>query len=449
MEPRLSPAVAVGSAPTIAAAPALTLLALAPAPAICLTLALAAALPAPSAAQDRALTVDMTEVYRVGGVNAPEWALFGPAVALQASFDGAGNLLVLDAFNKRVVVVGPDGRLVRIVGREGEGPGEFQQVRAIAVWRDGRFAVPDTEHSAVQVFSPDGELERFVRWPGEPRTLSTALRHREIRADPLGDRIIARGVEGVLVEMMSFGNRLQGYPEDDTEGVDDRALEVLDLSGDVVATEPVLQGWRAPRPEPPSSTSLDDWPKIVAAVEDRYFEPTFHWDVLPDGNIAYSDSTAYAIKLASPEGSVIDVLTRPLSPEAVSERIRQGTIAFRLQRLEESLANPPSTSLPFGRDPEQSRRRIRDREFYHEVPVVQGIRATWDGGLWIQRRGENPWDDEGPIDVYDTDREYVGTLSAGEPAMPIAFGPDGLVAHLESDEFDVPTLVVSRVAAGG
>ncbi|MDE2979594.1 MAG: hypothetical protein OXU74_00235 [Gemmatimonadota bacterium] len=432
MKHRLSPLVGVGSA-------------LALAPAICQALAFTPLLPTPSAAQDRPLTVNMTEVYRAGGVNAPDWALFGPAAALQASFDGAGNLLLLDAFNKRVVVVGPDGQLVRIVGREGEGPGEFQEVRALAVWRDGRFAVPDTEHSAIQVFSPDGELERFVRWPGEPRTLSTALRHREIRADPLGDRIVARGVEGVLVEMMSFGNRLQGYPEDDTEGVDDRALEMLDLSGDVIASVPVLQGWRAPRPEPPSSTSLDDWPKIVAAVEDRYFEPTFHWDVLPDGTIAYSDSTAYAVKLASPDGSVTDVLRRLLSPETVSERIRQGTIAFRLQRLEESLANPPSTSLPFGRDPEQSRRTIRDREFYHEVPVVQGIRATWDGGLWIQRRSENPWDDEGPIDVFDADREYVGTLSAGEPAMPIAFGPDGLVAHMESDEFDVPTLVVSRV----
>ena len=109
--------------------------------------------------------------------------------------------MVLDAFNKRVVVVGADGRLVRVVGREGEGPGEFQQVRALAVWRDGRFAVPDTEHSAIQVFTPDGELERFVRWPGEARALSSALRHREIRADPLGDRLIAQGVEGVLVEM--------------------------------------------------------------------------------------------------------------------------------------------------------------------------------------------------------------------------------------------------------
>ena len=410
-------------------------------------LALAPVLATPSVAQDRPLTVDMTEVYRAGGVNARDWALFG--LSLQASFDGAGNLVVLDAFNKRIVVVGPGGQLVRIVGRQGEGPGEFQAVQALAVWRDGRFAVPDTEHSAIQVFSADGELERFVRWAGEARTLSSALRHREIRADPLGDRIIAQGVEGVLVEMMDFMNRLMGYPEDDTQGVDDRALETLDLSGDVIASEPVLQGWRAPRPELQfTSTDLEDWPKIVAAIRDRYFEPGFLWDVLPDGTIAYSDSSAYAIKLASPDGSVTEVLERPLSPEPVSERIRQATIAFHLQRLEDWQASGPSTGLPFGTDPEQRRQRIRDRGFYHEVPVVQGIRATWDGGLWIQRRGEKPWDDEGPIDVYNADREYVGTLSPGEPAMPVAFGPDGLVVHLERDEFDVPTLVVSRVVVG-
>ena len=410
---------------------------------------MATLLATPSLAQDRPLTADVTEVYRAGGVNAQEWAFFGPS--LQASFDEAGNLLVLDAFNKRIVIVGADGRLERVVGRAGEGPGEFQQIQAFAVWRDGRFAVPDTDHTAIQVFTPDGELERFVRWAGGARNLSSALWHREIRADPLGDRLIARGVQGVLVEMMNFANRRMGHPEDDTRGVDDRALEGLNVSGDVTASEPILQGWRAPRPELQlEAADLEDWSKVVSSLEDRYFEPGFHWDVLPDGTIAYSDSSAYAIKLARPDGSVIDVLTRPFSAQPVSERIRQGMIDWRLQRLEAWLAMGSSSTGPLPpRDPGESRRRIRERVFYHEIPVVQGIRATWDGGLWVHRRGEVPWEDEGPIDVFSADREYVGTLPAGAPGMPVAFGPGGLVAHLERDELDVPTVVVSRVAVGG
>ena len=76
--------------------------------------------------------------------------------------------------------------------------------------------------------------------------------------------------------------------------------------------------------------------------------------------------------------------------------------------------------------------------------MVRGIAVTWDGGLWIQRRGEDPWDDDGPIDVFNADREYLGTLAVGQPTMPVAFGPDGLVVHMERDELNVPTLVVSQ-----
>jgi len=409
---------------------------------------LATLLAVPAVAQDQSLTLDVTEVYRAGGADAQEeWAFFGPG--LQASFDGAGNLLVLDALNKRVIVIGRDGQLVRVVGREGEGPGEFRSVVAFAVWRDGRFAVPDLGHSAIQAFSPDGELERFVRTDDDDRPASSALFHSVVRADPLGDGVIAQGVEGVLVAMTNRANRRMGHQDDEAPpGVDDRALETLDFSGDVVVSRPILQGWRAPRLETGLSPAEEDWARVVASMEDRYFEPGFYWDVLPDGTIAYSDSTAYAIKLASPDGSVTDVLRRPLSPQPVSARIRRATIAYHLERLEERLERPPSTGLPFmAPDLEARRRRVRERGFYHEIPVVQGLKATWDGGLWIQRRGEDPWDDDGPIDVFNADREYLGTLPAGDPGMPVAFGPDGLVVHLERDEFDVPTLVVSRLTA--
>ena len=227
----------------------------------------------------------------------------------------------------------------------------------------------------------------------EEKPLSSALGHEEIRADPLGDRIIAQGVYRVLVEMMNFMNRFMGHEEDETPpGADDRALETLDFSGDEVVQEPILQGWRAPRPEAAlSPAGLEDWPKVVASMEDRYFEPAFVWDVLPNGTIAYSDSSAYAIRLASPDGSVTDVLRRPLSPQGVSRRIRRATIDYHLDRLEEWSRRPPSTGVPFiAPDVEGRRRRIQERGFYHEIPVVLELKATWDGGLWIQRRGEDP-----------------------------------------------------------
>ena len=116
-----------------------------------------------------------------------------------------------------------------------------------------------------------------------------------------------------------------------------------------------------------SPAEEEDWSKVVESMQDRYFEPGFHWDVLPDGSIAYSDSSAYAIKLARPDGSVTDVLRRPLSPQGASERIRQGMIASRLQRLEEWLARGSSYRCAFyyagfrGAPPEDSESRVLPR----------------------------------------------------------------------------------------
>ena len=43
------------------------------------------------------------------------------------------------------------------------------------------------------------------------------------------------------------------------------------------------------------------------------------------------------------------------------------------------------------------------------------------------------------------DGEYVGTYSAEATGMPDAFGPDGLAAFIELDEFDVASVVVRRL----
>ncbi len=95
--------------------------------------------------------------------------------------------------------------------------------------------------------------------------------------------------------------------------------------------------------------------------------------------------------------------------------------------------------------PREFRERIEERGFYAEVPVIREIRSTWQGGLWIRRPGEQPWDDQGPIDVFGADRQYLGTFAPGATTMPDAFGPDGLVAWWEVDELDVPTIVVKRL----
>lgn len=416
------------------------------------------------AAQDRPLAADFPEVYRVGGLNAREWAFFEGSEPI--GFDGAGNLYVLNTQASQVVIVDPQGGLVRAVGREGEGPGEFNLVSQFWVWRDGRYVVQDMGHGAYQVFSPTGELERFVRMGdgAGPLAMMGGMR-LEVRADPAGGALIAQGVPSMLGGVMSSvleamaeitGEDVEAPPE---PGVDERGLERLDLTGDVVSATPILQVWRVPREETRADLGVEDLlnnPSNLVGLGDniRYYEPGFFWDVLPDGAIAYSDSTAYAIRIARPGGEVVDVLRRPFSPEAVTDRIRRASIENALREFEEQRAlEAPggNAELAAALAPmmegmmDAFRESAEKREFYPEIAVVRGVRATWDGALWIQRRGEEPWDHAGPIDVFGADREYVGTFAAEDIDMPVAFGPGGMVAHWEFDELDVPTLVVRRL----
>ena len=425
--------------------------------AVGLSAALATA--SPARAQDRPLAADFEEVYRAGGMNAPEWAFFEDSTSV--SFDAAGNLYVLDRAAARVVIVDAGGGLVRTVGRQGEGPGEFNLPVFLAVWRDGRFVVLDMGHGAYQVFGPDGELERYVKiTEGEDPFGAMSAMTLAVRTDPGSNALIAQGapsamgrLAGVMADMLGTGGG------DQSERVDERGLERVHLDADIISFTPVLQGWRAPRGETAGALNpadLLDPSAMIGLMDDtRFFEPGFHWDLLPDGAIAYSDSSAYAVKIADPQGSVTDMLRRPLAPEPVTPRIRSGMVEHALRVMEENMTDPRAAEdaeavaaiMPgFIQElAEAARKQIENREFLPEVPVVRGVRATWDGGLWIQRRGKEPWDDKGPIDVFGADREYVGTFAAGAPEMPAAFGPDALVVFWEFDQFDVPTIVVKRL----
>ncbi len=82
---------------------------------------------------------------------------------------------------------------------------------------------------------------------------------------------------------------------------------------------------------------------------------------------------------------------------------------------------------------------------FPEVSILRGLRTGWDSEIWVQRHGEDPGDDAGPIDILTMDGRYIGTYPAGAVAMPDALGPDGLAAFVEQDELDVETVVVKRL----
>ena len=181
------------------------------------------------------------------------------------------------------------------------------------------------------------------------------------------------------------------------------------------------------------------------------FEPEVLFDALPTGGVAFADSSTYAIKLTDASGSISRIIRRPTKPLPVTERMKREE---RERRLEEEGKRhftqigdgpPPEISALIERYLEAQRAGAENMRFYPEVPALAALRVTWEGNLWVERSTEPGASEPGPIDVLAPDGRYVGTFPTGRLEMPDAFGPDGLAAFLETDEFDVPVITVMRL----
>ena len=64
--------------------------------------------------------------------------------------------------------------------------------------------------------------------------------------------------------------------------------------------------------------------------------PEVHWGVLPDGSIAFADSTTWTVRIAEAGSGVVRILKRPFQPEPVTGRIIRAERDRRLRRLEET-----------------------------------------------------------------------------------------------------------------
>jgi 6-bladed beta-propeller protein len=391
-------------------------------------------------ADDRRLSADFEEVFRVGAMDGAAWKTFGEIGGL--AFDQAGNLYIFDRQSSRIVMVDAEGDFVREIGRAGDGPGEFRMAVQFTVMRDGQIVVADLGQRAYQIFGSDGEFERMVGMGG-----GGMIRLGDLAPDPRGGSVISGGGGTVISSSSGPG----GTPEEPTTRPIDRIL----LSGDQASTETIAEGWLPPRADP---TTLEGGGVRFSMrfAGPRTFEPALLVGVLPDGGVAFSDSSAYAVKIVAPDGGVSRVLRRAFTPRPVTEAIEEAEKARSLEELE--VGEGPRLRIitqggPGGRGggevsqdaiKEMMRGQLDQMQFFEEIPVLMALRTSWSGKIWAQRRGDGPTD-PGAIDVMTAAGQYVGTFAVGVTEIPGAFGPNGLAAYVETDDFDVPTVVVRKL----
>jgi hypothetical protein len=228
--------------------------------------------PDPSSA---AVVVTPRELWRTGEGDEEEGVLLG--VVSQITSDDGGTLYVLDAQLNQVVVFSPEGKYIRSIGREGDGPGEFRRPTDLFLTSDGNVAVIQRMPGRIVLLTPEGEPVGDMRVP-RPENDGTLMFG--------GGRLAAKNV---VLNVNTFARRDAGFSTT-------TSLVAIDPDGNLVAT------YFDKRDE-------NDFANLV--FDEKKSGLGLVWNVDRDGRVFMSDDfDAYRFQVWNPSGSLARVVER-------------------------------------------------------------------------------------------------------------------------------------------
>lgn len=230
---------------------------------------------------------------------------FGSVTTVQAGPDG--NIYVLDQQQSQVPVFDPDGTLLRVLSREGEGPGESRQPEDIVFFADGTLGLAQYINGKVIRIDLEGTpLNSFMPPGNDPQEGGgglASIRRIRYRAGTLvinGARVVS-GAKGGMVRT--------------------QYLVRCNESGEVL-TEYLSRSTA-------SQLMRDGW-----IEKNNYFPSHERWDIDGTGRVmAATERNEYEITVFEPDGAVAFTFGRKLEPlkrtEAEKQELRDAVTVIR------------------------------------------------------------------------------------------------------------------------
>ncbi len=301
------------------------------------------------------------QLWRIGGDDDPEETLLG--LITDAVVDEDGVTYILDATMSTVLAISPEGEILRRVGREGDGPGEFRSGQELELLPDGNLGVLELMPGRIVVMDREGIPVSGWRLFGDGgQTGMSHMRHMEASGDALVVGLISTSfAEGKVV----IRNILGRYGSDGEQQV-----AILENS------------------EEQSGGAI----RLSIGGGDDF---AGNFTTLPDGRVVvFQKAREYKVEIFAPDGT----------PERVIRRDYES-----LRRLDEDIEEARELAAElasrFGDDG-------GDNVQEYENDIAQVV-ARADGELWVlSSRGvrDCPSGHLGVFDVYDTDGRYDRTL---------------------------------------
>jgi len=334
-------------------------------------------------------TVQLEELWQAGGEDDEE-IFFG--VINKVLVDDANDIYLLDQQLSEIMVFSADGELIKTLGREGEGPGEFRRPADMAFMPDGTIGVVQTFPGKVIKLGLDGTPAGT--WQ-PTRDAAEGGFFAMVNLRPAGGNLVASGID-IAVDQAAGEVRRHSF------------LSSFDPAGKLLV-EYVARD-------------------VTMSFQDIKFKEMelmdFIWrrmDVAPDGRVVVAiPRYGYQITVFAPDGTVERVIERAYESWDRDEEITE--LWTSILETTASTQAPPGTPI-----------EIEDRE-----PDVEFLRITTDGAIWVlTSRAIYAHTDEGftTYDVFDPNGHFVEQvrfMCEGDPRDDMLFfGSDDLVFLVE------------------
>jgi 6-bladed beta-propeller protein len=321
--------------------------------------------------------------------------------------DGAGRVYVVDGKPAAIKVFSADGQLIRTVGREGEGPGEFR-VGFIAVRGDrlvlhdpriGRTSVYDTAGTFLKSWNSSCCYWSDIQIDQQNRVYVPSMVAVKAGENPRGTPYVRWSLDGMILDTVWVPGRESG-----------KYWTISRKQGGKTVMS--------------MSTSIPFMPEIASGLH-------------PAGGFVYGWSGEYHIVRSLTGKDSARVFGRAWTPEPVTEERRKAEVESRVKQSAET----------YGEATVRSAFRLED--IPTTLPAFGGLKVDPDGRVWVRREVADTT--RSHFEVFDSTGAYLGPVTT--PYQIYAWGRqvwtrDGLIAVIE-DEDGRPTVVHLKLELPG
>jgi hypothetical protein len=329
--------------------------------------------------------------------------LVGPAGIV---CDPRGNVYVLDLSDNNIKKFDASGKFLKVIGRKGQGPGEFNMPTLLTFAKD-KIVVYDMGNRRLCAFGTGGE---FIK--AENGTLYSGM--------IWGLKALPSGEIAVETEKIYFNepNKRQ-----------DRFLEILtpELKPEkAIFSQPVLR---------------NKYIRVQSRLTNipQPFCPDVYWDVSPAGDIVVGFSAKYEINIFSGDGKQLATFSHPFDPVKVTAED------------EKSFFDNMGTTTEAGITRGAPDYIIKNTTFPKFKPAFHALVVDSDGNILVQTYSKNVDEMNRYFDAFDSRGNFIARVHVeGRTEFPGYWQRpkfvDGGVWFTKYDSDGLPQVVKCRIS---